>query len=42
MLAAANSGIDFSLPPEKQPNRREILEILYDEDNEILDEYMKE
>ncbi len=42
MLAAANSGIDFSLPPEERPNRREIIEILDDEDNEILDEYMKE
>ncbi len=42
MLAAANSGIDFSSPPEEQPNSREILEILDDEDNEILDKYMKE
>jgi hypothetical protein len=42
MLAAANSGIDISSPPEEQPNRREIIEILNDEDNEILDEYMKE
>jgi hypothetical protein len=30
------------LPPEERPNRREIIEILNDEDNEILDEYMKE
>jgi hypothetical protein len=42
MLAVANSGINFSLPPVEQPNRREIIEILNDEDNEILDEYMKE
>jgi hypothetical protein len=42
MLTAANSGMDFSLPPEERPNRREIIEILKDEDNEILDEYMKE
>jgi hypothetical protein len=42
MLAAAKSGIDFSLPPEDQPNKGEIIEILNDEDNEILDEYMKE
>jgi hypothetical protein len=42
MLAAANSGIDFSLPPEDQPNRGEIIEILDDEDDDILDQYMKE
>ncbi len=42
MLTAANSGMDFSLPPEERPNRREIIEILDDEDNEILDEYMEE
>jgi hypothetical protein len=41
MLAAANSGIDFSLPPEDQPNRGEIIEILNDKDNDILDQYMK-
>ena len=40
MLAVANSGIDFSLPPEDQPNRGEIIEILDNEDNEILDQYM--
>ena len=40
MRAAANSGIDFSLPPEDQPNRGEIIEILDNEDNEILDQYM--
>jgi hypothetical protein len=37
MLAAANSGIDFSLPPEDPPNSREITEILDDKDNDILD-----
>jgi hypothetical protein len=42
MLAAANSGMDFSSPPEEQPSRRAIIEILDDEDNKILDEYMKE
>jgi hypothetical protein len=42
MLAAANSGIDFSSLPEDRPNRGEIIEILNNEDNEILDEYMKE
>ena len=41
MLAAANSGIDFSLPPEDWPNRGEIIEILVNVDNEILDKYMK-
>ena len=33
MLAAANSGMDFSSPPEERPNRGEIIEILDDEDN---------
>jgi hypothetical protein len=42
MLAAANSGIDFSSPPEDQPNKGEIIEILDDEDDVILDQYMKE
>ncbi len=42
MLVAANSGMDFSLLPKERPNRREIIEILNDEDSEILDEYMKE
>jgi hypothetical protein len=42
MLTLANSGIDFLLPPEEQPNRGEIIEILDDEDNGILNEYMKE
>jgi hypothetical protein len=34
------SSIDFSLPPEKGPNRREMIEILDDENNEILDKYI--
>jgi hypothetical protein len=42
MLASANSGMDFSSPPEERPNRIEIIEILDDEDSEILDKYMKE
>jgi hypothetical protein len=42
MLAVANSEIDFSLPPEDQPNGGEIIEILDEEDNDILDQYMKE
>jgi hypothetical protein len=42
MLAVANSGIDFSLPLEDQPNRGEIIEILDDKDDDILDQYMKE
>jgi hypothetical protein len=43
MLAAANSGIDFSLPPKDQPNRGEIIKILDDKDDDILlDQYMKE
>ena len=42
MLVAANSGKDFSLPPEDQQNRGEIIEILGDKDDVILDEYMKE
>jgi hypothetical protein len=42
MLAAANSGINFSLPPEVRPNRGEIIEILDDKDNDILDQYIKE
>jgi hypothetical protein len=42
MLAVANLWIDFSLSSEDQPNRGEIIEILNDEDNNILDQYMKE
>jgi hypothetical protein len=30
------------LPPEDQPNRGEIIEILDDEDSDILDKYIKE
>jgi hypothetical protein len=41
MLAAANSGIDLSLPLEDQPNRGEIIEILDDKDNNILDQFIK-
>jgi hypothetical protein len=40
MLALANSEIYFSLPPEDQTNRGEIIEILDDEDDDILDQYM--
>jgi hypothetical protein len=36
MFAAANSGIVFSLPPEDQPNKGEIIEILNDQDDDIL------
>ena len=42
MLAAVNSGIYFSSSPEDQPNRGEIIEILGDENNDILDQYMEE
>ena len=35
MLAAANSGIDFSTPPEDRPTKREVIEILDDEDDDI-------
>ena len=42
MLAAANSGIDFSAPPEDCPTKREIIEILDDEDNDILDQHINE
>ncbi len=42
MLAAANSGIDFSTPPEDQPTKREIIEILDDEDDDILDQLINE
>jgi hypothetical protein len=42
MLAVANSEIYFSSPPEDQPNRGEIKEILNDEDDDILDQYMKD
>jgi arsenate reductase-like glutaredoxin family protein len=42
MLAAANSGIDFSTPPEDRPTKREIIEILDDEDDDILDQLINE
>ena len=42
MLAAANSGIDFSSPPEDQPTKREIVEILDDEDDDILYQHINE
>ena len=42
MLAAANSGIDFSAPPEDRTTKREIIEILDDEDNDILDQHINE
>jgi hypothetical protein len=41
MLAAANSGIDFSAPPEDCLTKREIIEIL-DEDDDILDQHINE
>jgi hypothetical protein len=40
MLAAANPGIDFSTPPEDRPNKREIIEILDDKDDDILDQHI--
>ena len=42
MLAAANSGIDFSAPREDRPTKREIIEILDDEDDDILDQLINE
>jgi hypothetical protein len=42
ILAAAKSGIDLSLPLEDQPNRREIIEILNNEDNKILDQFIND
>ena len=42
MLAAANSGIDFSTPPEDRPTKRKVIEILDDEDNDILDQLINE
>jgi hypothetical protein len=41
MLAAAYSGIDFSAPPEDCLTKREIIEIL-DEDDDILDQHINE
>jgi hypothetical protein len=42
MLVVANSGIDFSAPPEARPTKRERIEILDDEDNDILDQHINE
>ena len=42
MLAAANSGIDFSMPPEDQLTKREVIEIFDDEDNDIVDQLINE
>ena len=42
MLAAANSGIDFSTPPEDRPTKREVIETLDDEDDDILDQLINE
>ena len=42
MLAAANSGIDFSMPPEDQPTKRKVIEIFDDEDNDIVDQLINE
>jgi len=42
MLVVANSGIDFSTPPEDQPTKREIIEILDDKDDDILDQLINE
>ena len=44
MLTAANSGIDFSTPPEDRPTKREVIEILdyKDNDNDIMDQLINE
>jgi len=42
MLVSANSGIDFSMPPEDRPTKREVIEILDDEDNDIVDQLINE
>ena len=42
MLAAANSGIDFSTPPEDQLTTRELIEILDDKDDDIVDQLINE
>jgi len=42
MLAAANSGIDFSTPPEDRPTKREVIEILDDKDDDIVDQLINE
>jgi hypothetical protein len=42
MLAAANLGIDFLSSPDDRPTKREIIEILDDEDDDILDQLINE
>jgi hypothetical protein len=42
MFAAANSGIDFSAPPEDCPTKREIIKILDGKDDDILDQHINE
>ena len=42
MLAVANLGIDFSTPPEDRPTKREVIEILDDEDDDIVDQLLNE
>ena len=42
MLAAAYLRIDLSAPPEDRPSKREIIEILDDEDDDILDQHFNE
>ena len=42
MLMVANSGIDFSMPPEDRPTKREVIEILDDEDDDIVDQLINE
>ena len=42
MLAAANSGIDFSAPRVDRPTKREIIEILDDKNDDILDQHINE
>ena len=42
MLAAANSGIDFSAPREDRLTKREMIEILDDKDDDILDQHINE
>jgi len=42
MLMVANSGIDFLMPPEDRPTKREVIEILDDEDDDIVDQLINE
>jgi len=39
---AANSGIDFMAPREDRLTKREMIEILDDEDDDILDQHINE